>query len=281
MCVFVVFLRPTVLYVCVSVVFLRPTMLYVCVFVVFLRPTVLYVCVFVVLLRLFCKLCICVGEDAASMAVGLPGFVEVALQSAIDPADVSSWGVAVDTVGLLLSLPASRRALLSQKQAVLADLAKWGHVLVSGSSDQRVRVLGAIQMMVSCKEMLPRWEESLSLRWCLVIHADFFQQVMALARQPFPDLAVAALSVIMAMSEWEWGQRQVQPIPGFLEFLLDRGGMASKEGIQVKFQIVCRCVEGATSQEVWGNVDMLRLRKYQREGPFHQASQTSVTLDNS
>jgi len=174
-----------------------------------------YVYVFVVFLKFFGRLCVCVGQDTAAMVRSLPMFVEVALQSAMDPGDVSTWGIAVDTIGLLLSLPPGRQGLLSQQQAILAVLAQWGRVLVSGSGDHRVRVLGAIEMIVSCEETPPRWEESLSLRWCTVMHAEFCHHLLSLARQPFPDLAVAALRVqggapsqvrdcVSLCGEWVW-----------------------------------------------------------------------------
>ena len=203
------------------------------------------------------------------------------MQSALDPGDQSMWGVAVDTIGLLLSLPDGRRDLLSREQESIAVLVEWGKILSSGSSESRSRVLDAIKMMVSCDEGVIQWEESKSLRWCSVIHANFFKQVVDIIKLPFPDLALAGLAIVMEMAKWEWGQHEMQQCPGFLEYLLHRGGgVAGKEGLQMKYEIVCRCVESGCGQEVWGNVDFLKLRKYQREGPFYQVANTSVALED-
>lgn len=235
------------------------------------------------LLKFYGQLSVSVsGVEAAELSQSYPEFVGVALHAALDSGDQSVWGVAVDTVGLLLSLPAGRRGLLPQERATLAVFAEWGKVLVSGSSDHRCRVMRAIKMMVSCDEGVAKWEESRSLRWCSVIHANFFKHLIDIVKLPFPDLAVAGLGVVVEMSRWEWGQREMQQSPGFLEFLLHRGGgVAGKEGLHLKYEIVCRCVESGCGQEVWGNVDFLKLRKYQREGPFYQPADTAIALEES
>ena len=238
-------------------------------------------CLVAALLKFFGQLCLSVGKEAAQLSRSFPEFLGVALEAAMDPSDVTLWGLSVDTVGLLFSFSAGREVLLAREQASLQVLSKWGQVLVTAPTEKRCRVLRAIKMLVSCEEGVVSWEESQSLRWLTVLHPAFFKQLMSVVRQPFPDLAMAGLGVITEMARWEWGQREMQCFPGFLEYLLDRGGVAGKEGKQLKYEVVCKCVESGCGQDVWGSVDMLRLRKHQREGPFYRQTEISIALDDS
>lgn len=104
---------------------------------------------------------------------------------------------------------------------------------------------------------------------------------MSIARQPFADLRHAALKVILSLAPYEWGQREMMAHGGFLEYLLDRHTEADKEGKELKYEIVHVMVESVCAEEVYGNVDFLKLRKFNREGPFYYTSDTTVATEGS
>ena len=136
-------------------------------------------------------------------------------------------------------------------------------------------------MLLSCPEGHgQKWEESTSLQWFNMMHPKLLAVLMSIVKQPFQDLRLAGLHVFLTMSAFEWGQRQFQQHAGFLEYLLDRSTEPDKEGKEIKYEIVHRLVaSGSVAEKVFGNVDLLKLRKYEREGPFYSAADTTVALE--
>ena len=232
------------------------------------------------LLKFFGKLCLSIGCEAARLSEQFPLFLQCTLEMALMPDDHTLWGLAVDTLGLLTSYPAGRMVLFSMEQVTLQVLASLGVELTSSLSERRNRVLRLIKMMVSCEEEEDASrQESRTMQWCLLVHPTLCSLLLSFVRMPFSDLRVAVLHVMMEMARWEWGQRLMQGCPGLLEFLLDREVVLDKEGCELKYDAVRRCVESECGVAVWGNVDMLKLRKFQKEGPFYQKSETSVAIE--
>jgi 26S proteasome non-ATPase regulatory subunit 5 len=137
-------------------------------------------------------------------------------------------------------------------------------------------------MLLSCPEegRGRKWEESTSLQWFNTLHPKLLTVLMSMAKQPFQDLRLAGLRVLLTMSSFEWGQRQFQEHAGFLEYLLDRSTEHDKEGRELKYEIVHSLVgSGSIAETVFGNVDLLKLRKYDREGPFYSSADTTIALE--
>ncbi len=222
-----------------------------------------------------------VGAEAVWLFEQYPHFLQLTLEAALLPQDETVWGVAVDTFGLLSSFQAGRTFLLSQHHATRKVLSQLGE-FIAGSMPSAVRcqALQAVSSMVSCAENC-NWQESTSRKWFSQIHPDLFKLLISIARQPFADLRLSVLVVLVEMVAWEWGQREMQAYPGILEYLLDRHSESDKEGKERKYEIVHRIVASDCADIVWGNVDMMKLKKYDREGPFFYTGDTSVALEGA
>lgn len=233
------------------------------------------------MLKFFGTVCVCAGGEAARLAEQYPHFLQLTLEAALAPQDETLWGVAVDTFALLSSSQAGRSLLLSQDQATKRVLRQLGE-FIAGSSPSAVkcRALQAVSSMVSCVEDCT-WQQSISHQWFSLVHPDLFKVLISIARQPFADLCLAVLGVLVEMAAWEWGQREMQRFPGILEYLLDRNSEPDKEGKERKFEIVHKLVGSDCGDAVWSNVDMMKLRKYDREGPFYYTGDTTVALEGA
>ena len=232
------------------------------------------------LLKFFGHVCLTESADMAVICERYPEFLRLIVQAIGSPSNTTLWGTSVDTLGAVGSSESGRKALLNIDADTKAALHCLGEFIVSGHTDIRVRCLRAVSMILSCDEEIDNWEESISLQWFNTIHNTPFQILMSIVKQPFQDLRVAGLKVLLVMASFEWGQRLFHSHAGFLEYLLDRTTEPDKEGKELKYEIVQSLVAtGATAEEVFGNVDLLKLKRYEREGPFYSSVDTSVALE--
>ena len=214
------------------------------------------------------------------MCAEYPQFLVLTLDAAFTPQDATMWGVAVDTFGLLSSTLAGRTVLLTHRDNTIRVLKKLGELLDNAPSSVRCRTLGCVKMLLSCEEDCG-WEHSVSRQWMLEMHPCFFPLLLSVVRQPFADLRLAGLAVMLELGGWEWGQREMQTCPGFLEYLLDRSSEPDKEGKELKYEIVHCIVNTECSDVVWSSVDLMKMKKYEKEGPFYFVGDTTVAIEGA
>lgn len=219
--------------------------------------------------------------DLSLLLSSYPEFLRVVFRSLPNPQEDALWGIAVDTFGILSSTESSRELLKENMVDTTRCLKSLGFFLSSGSSEVCTRVLRCLAMVASCPESSSSSEESTSVVWFRILTPKPCTLLMSIAKKPFADLRHSALKVMLSMASYEWGQREMLSHGGFLEYLLDRHTEPDKEGKELKHDIVHAMVESPTAEQVWGNVDFLKLRKFDREGPFYFITDASVAANES
>jgi len=68
---------------------------------------------------------------------------------------------------------------------------------------------------------------------------------------------------------------------GFLEYLLDRKTETDKAGKEMKYELISELVRSPFSKEVFDKPFHLRLREYEREGPFYVQAQAAVAFEGA
>lgn len=68
---------------------------------------------------------------------------------------------------------------------------------------------------------------------------------------------------------------------GFLEYLMDRKTEADKAGKEQKHELIVELVRSPFSKEVFEKPFHLRLREYEREGPFYVRAQAAVAFEGA
>lgn len=232
------------------------------------------------ILKFFGQLCISTGAKAVLLFDRYPHFLHFTLEAALSPNDDTVWGVAMDTFGLLASTLSGRTLLISEQGATEQVLHKLGELIAVSSTEIRCRSLGAIKMMVSCNED-SNWEVSISRQWFAKIHHHLLQLLLSIVRQPFADLRLAGLVVLVELSAREWGQKEMQACPGFLEYLLDKNSEPDKDGKELKYEVVYRIIGSECGETLWGKVDMLKMKIYLREGPYYHTGDTTVAVEGA
>lgn len=217
----------------------------------------------------------------AAICSQYPEFLQMILAAVDHPQDDTLWGMAVDTVGVLGSTLSGRKALELYDSQTKAALKTLGGYIVDSSSELRIRVLCAVAMLLSCKEENDSWEASKSQEWFNTLHPNILQTLISVLKQPFKDLRTAGLKVLLSMAPWQWAQREMHTQAGFLEYLLDRRTEPDKVGKELKYEVVHAIVASGTAEGVFGSANYLKLRQYDREGPFFYTVETTVALEGS
>ena len=186
--------------------------------------------------------------------------------------DEALMGVAMDTLGLLGSNLELRPLLqLIQTEHLNKTIIKlWEYALYSQSHLQ-VRAFNVMATIFSCELD----NESINSDWFNLCPSETpLSVVMAIVKQPFSDLQLSGLNLILSISQWEWGLKQINKCPGLIEYVLDRKTVSDINGKKLKFQIVSMLANSSMSESVFGSPNFLKFKEYERDGPFY------VTKDN-
>lgn len=218
--------------------------------------------------------------DVSSLVRQYPRFLPLVLEALPSSHDTTLWGIAVDTFALLASNIKSRTVLSELSASTEQCLRAFGSFIINGSVDVRVRTLGAVSQILSCQEEVD-CEESTCRKWFSILGPRVFSTLMSIVKQPFSELHRAALKVFLAMAGSEWGQKELHSHGGFLEYLLDRRTESDKEGRELKYAIVQAMINSSCVESVWGSADVLKLKKYETDGPFYIQSDAAVATEGS
>ncbi len=216
--------------------------------------------------------------DVSSLARQYPRFLPLVLEALLNPHDTSLWGIAIDTFALLASNIKSRAVLLELSASTEQCLRRLGDFIVNGTVEVRIRTLAAVSQILLCTEQVD-CEESVSRKWFSILGPRVFSTLVSVAKQPFTELHRAVLKVFLAMVGSKWGQKEMSSYGGFLEYLLDRRTESEKEGRELKYEIVRVMATSSYAESVWESADLLKLKKYEKEGPFHFQADTAVATE--
>lgn len=224
---------------------------------------------------------LCPGMDVAALCSEYPEFLRAILAAVPSPHEETVWGVAADTFGAVGSTLAGRKALAGCEAQVRASLETLGAVIAGSQSQLRIRALGVVAMLMACPEEAGGGGGGAleNRRWFGLLHDRTFSTLMQVVKQPFVDLRAAGLRVLLTVAQWEWGQREMNGHPGFLEYLLDRRTEPDRVGKELKYSVIHTLVASDTAEGVFGAQAFLKLRRYDREGPFFVSAEGAVELE--
>ena len=237
--------------------------------------------IFIGLLKFFGHTSLQKSTDLPAVCSQYPEFLQLVFQTVHTPHEITLWGVAMDTLGVLGSSLSGRKVLLCSETEMTSALQFIGECVVSAASDVRIRALRAVAMLLSCEQEVREWDSSTSRKWFNTLHTNMLPTMMSIAKQPFTDLRLAGLGVLLAIAPFEWGQREFHSHPGFLEYLIDRKTENTKEGKEMKYNIVHSIAVSDYAEKVFDSPELLKLKQYDREGPFFYTADTTIAFDGS
>ncbi|ESN90926.1 hypothetical protein HELRODRAFT_90681 [Helobdella robusta] len=149
-----------------------------------------------------------------------------------------------------------------------------------------VQTIGLIGSSVAGKLALRQTEEqqsevlSLVHSWFYKVSSkDLVSQLVAISSQPILALKIAAFSVLKALANLMWGQKALKNCASFEEYLLNRRTETTKEGLDIKYEIVQTLTKSGTAASIFGDSYWLRLLNYERDGRFYVSSENVVAFE--
>ncbi|XP_026886025.2 26S proteasome non-ATPase regulatory subunit 5 [Electrophorus electricus] len=208
-----------------------------------------------------------------------PAFLSMVFAMAMS-SDPTQIPVSLDTLGVLGSTVEGKQVLHKTGEKIQSVLKRMSQLARDGAIELRVRSLEAIAQLLS----LPVEQQTedlllLTESWCHCWSSRPMEMLSNISTQPFPELHCSALRVFTALASQMWGQRLMTATPGFMEWLVDRSVRTGKEAKECKFELVGALVSSASTQQVFGGPAYLRLKTYQKEGPYYVNAVASVTTE--
>jgi 26S proteasome non-ATPase regulatory subunit 5 len=200
------------------------------------------------------------------------------------PVGSSITGVAVETIGFIGS-NASGKLSLGQKVEMKSVCGHLGTLLINAPTQIRERVLETVTHLVNLQpsDQTPQLL-SLTEDWFgRLTHSvdDSIKTVLSIAHQPFGELRITALRLVAALAALPWGLSHLIAHAGFLEYLLDRSTeRGERDGLEAKYTIVSVIVGSPTASTIVPGEFFLRLREYERDGPFYVKHESHVAFES-
>ncbi|KAK3730010.1 hypothetical protein QZH41_000964 [Actinostola sp. cb2023] len=107
------------------------------------------------------------------------------------------------------------------------------------------------------------------------------ESLATVAKQPFEEFRCGALKLMISLAKYEWAQQDMVVCPGYLEYLLDRRTEPEKSGKELKYELIVELIHSTSSRQVFDVPYLLKLREYEREGPFFAKAQAAVAFEGA
>ncbi|XP_023663625.1 26S proteasome non-ATPase regulatory subunit 5 [Paramormyrops kingsleyae] len=222
-----------------------------------------------------------VMESPQQICECYPAFLRKVFEMTVDQ-DPVMVGVALDTLGVVGSTVEGKQVLHKTGVEFQRVLKQMSQLVRNAPTDLRVRCLEALTLLLS----LPAEQQTedllgLTESWFDSLSNQPMHMFQSISSQPFPELHIGALHIFTAIAGQLWGQKLMMATPGFVEFIVDRSTGPSKEMKDAKFELVKALANSASTAEIFGNQNYLRLRTYMREGPYYVTAVSSVTVEGA
>ena len=153
-------------------------------------------------------------------------------------------------------------------------------IRAGATSEDRIKCLEVLSSVLSAEsEAEYPVNEALLRRLDIGSNPKPLDQLVQASKQPFSDVAVAALEVIKVLSRQRWSIKLFKSQPGLIEFLMDRSGGQEKRALEVKYDIVRNVFE--YQGNVFSEDIKDKMEKFIRDGPFYTAPVMEVALDEA
>ncbi|CAH2267696.1 jg4726 [Pararge aegeria aegeria] len=101
------------------------------------------------------------------------------------------------------------------------------------------------------------------------------ETMFEICKNPFQDIQLAGLTLLDAVCQHQWGEEMVARVAGFMEYLLDRSVVLTKQSKEAKYDIIKRLSQSSA----FDNNIIMRLKTYVEQGPFYSESTLQVAME--
>ncbi|XP_075971766.1 26S proteasome non-ATPase regulatory subunit 5 [Anticarsia gemmatalis] len=205
------------------------------------------------------------------------------LFEAFDSHDQTVLPVALDTLGFIGSTIEGKLCLAALGGKYIQTVDNVAKIIKNSNSDTKIRALNCFSGLISIDKD-PSAPKSgpidhrvtlMTREWFRTLDAKPMETLLEMCKNPFPDIRQAAFILLDAVCQHQWGEELVARTAGFIEFLLDRSIVYTKETSEAKYDIIKRL---ARSPAYDTNITA-RLQTYVEQGPFYSESVLEVAME--
>jgi len=152
----------------------------------------------------------------------------------------------------------------------------FGVSIATGTEEMRVRMLQALQLMMSHCESDN--DSDILHSWWKELGEPFPSLLLSFLRQPLESTKAAVLELLVALfSKHRWAPHQFIRLAGFVDHLTDRKLQLTAMEAQMKYDVVCALISnpGDAPSEVSET-----LKEYKSQGVFYSTAGVAVASEN-
>lgn len=110
---------------------------------------------------------------------------------------------------------------------------------------------------------------------------SFLKELIKIAGQIFEESRIAAYAVIKGIAVHEWGLKELDNSPEFINFITDRSLESSKLGQEWKYSIIQTLVDHPSSAKILRKDIQIKYKRFLQEGPYYKPIEPKVVIKGS
>ncbi|KAJ8733289.1 hypothetical protein PYW08_001587 [Mythimna loreyi] len=205
------------------------------------------------------------------------------LFDAIQSNDPAVLPVALDTLGFIGTTVEGKLCLAALGSKYTKAVNSVSRLIKNSNTETKVRALNCFAGLMSVDKdpsvtktnPVDHRVTLMTREWFRTLDVKPMQALFDICKNPFPDIRQAAFTLLDAVCQHQWGEEMVARSAGFVEFLLDRSIVYTKETNEAKYDVIKRLA----LSPAFDAVIVRRLNTYVEQGPFYSESHLEVAME--
>lgn len=155
-----------------------------------------------------------------------------------------------------------------------------GRTIPNLPTPMKIHALNSLEIVFQCEandaqnnqlaSITERWFSGLSPSGDLEFIHNF-------CKNPFPDIKLAALTLLRSVNRYQWGQMALTRTAGLIEYLLDRKAEFDKDVLHAKFEVL----KDLSASTVFDATLAEQIRQYLSAGAFYVQGIMEVAVEGN
>ncbi|XP_021187709.3 26S proteasome non-ATPase regulatory subunit 5 [Helicoverpa armigera] len=205
------------------------------------------------------------------------------LFEAIESGDQTVLPVALDTLGFIGTTVEGKLCLAALGIRYTQAVDHVSQLIRNSDTETKIRALHCFAGLMSIDKdpsvskntPVDHRVTLMTREWFRTLDPKPMETLFEICKNPFPDIRQAAFILLDAVCQHQWGEEMVARAAGFIEFLLDRSIVYTKETNEAKYDIIKRLA----NSPAFDSTIIGRLHTYVEQGPFYSESQLEVAME--
>ncbi|KAK0097372.1 hypothetical protein PV326_002237 [Microctonus aethiopoides] len=184
---------------------------------------------------------------------------------------------ALDTLGHIASTVEGKYALDNLHDAMPSVMKKMKNFISNMPTEVRLRALDSLASILHVDQGNHNNRILLLTKsWFDLLHDDPVLYIVEFCKQPFIDIRLSSMKVLLEIATQYWGQEYIANHPGLMEFLMNRRAETDSQCKIIKYEIV----KALTTADCFDATTIEQLKQYVLAGPLAIDIDTEVATES-